>query len=186
MTVFQATIFELWCNLILENCLQSLTFNLLNCCPSRLMWGHVWENLFRLPILVFLILEMIKMSKMNGFWHLIAWILIHWSQTKHLWSTQRIISFFVLTENKGPKLTCSIVNLMKLFQMFHKNPFWVLFYLLYTYATCSMKGEIWILLVMLLTILHPKNVRKWSKFDCFQNNNFKSNISNIIVICLIV
>ena len=115
MTVFQATIFELWCNLILEKCLQSLTFNLLNCCPSRLMWGHVWENLFRLPILVFLILEMIKMSKMNGFWHLIAWILIHWSQTKHLWSTQRIILFFVLTENKGPKLTCSIVNLMKLY-----------------------------------------------------------------------
>ena len=34
MTVFQATIFELWCNLILEKCLQSLTFNLLNCVRS--------------------------------------------------------------------------------------------------------------------------------------------------------
>ena len=67
MTIFQATIFELWCNLILQKCLQSFTFNLLSCRTSRLMRGHVWENLFRLPILVFLILGIIKYVKDEWF-----------------------------------------------------------------------------------------------------------------------
>ena len=65
--------------------------------------------------------------------------------------------FYVLTlkaDNKGPELTHHKVDLVKLFLVFPKDTFWILFHSIYTYATCSRKAEIWILLVMLTTILH--------------------------------
>ena len=53
-------------------------------------------------------------------------------------------AFYALTlklEKKGPKITHHIVELVKLLSVFHKDPFWILFYLLYTCATFNMKAE---------------------------------------------
>lgn len=82
----------------------------------------------------------------------------------------------------------SLVNLVKLFLMYHMDPSWVLFLSVDTYATCSIKAVIWILLVVLLTIPHIYALKNWTisyklkenetnkLFDCFQNIYSKSNI----------
>ena len=64
------------------------------------------------------------------------WLLGSWfinSKTNGLWSRQTFVEFFVFStknrENKGSKLTQHIVNLVKLFLVFRKDPFWILFFL---------------------------------------------------------
>ena len=67
--------------------------------------------------------------------------------------------FILKTENKGQKLTHHIVDLIKLFMVFQKDPSWVLFHSIYTYSTRPMKAEISILQVMLTTILHIRALK---------------------------
>ena len=84
--------------------------------------------------------------------------------------------------NRKQRTKTNLVNLKKLFLIFPKNPFRLLF-LIYTYAICCFKQRILILLVIVTTILLLFVMLNWMKF--YQNSklnwiNFSSDFKVII------